>query len=229
MIKNELIKFFTPLKVSIYGGIILTFILISDVIFADNYSATVTFHELLNSDMSYLVFVLPIILAPIVSEVFTYDYESGCMKFFLIYKKREKVLFYKIVSLIFISGILIIFTFIVLNIIYIGKNLVPINIVEDIKMSSALLVTLIPILLIYVLISILSKNSTIISLLIFLLVIMSDIIPKTIGDITPRRFFWTCLLKGYQIDALSVVLFLAYITSFTLIILKVFNKKEFIR
>lgn len=111
MIKNELIKFFTPLKASIYGGIILTFILIDNVIFADKSLGMVTFYDFLCDDMKSLVFILPIILAPIVSEVFTYDYECGCMKFFIIYKKREKVLLYKIFALVLITAILIIFTF----------------------------------------------------------------------------------------------------------------------
>jgi ABC-2 type transport system permease protein len=225
MIKNELIKFFTLLKTSIYGGIILIFILISDVIFADKTSGIVTFHDLLYGDMKSLVFVLPIILAPIVSEIFTYDYECGCMKFFLIYKKREKVLLHKIFSLILITSILIIFTLVILNVVYITKLGIQINILEDIKMSIMFLVTLIPTLLIYVLISILCKNSAIVSLLVFLLGIMSDIIPKTIGNITPRRFLWNCLLKN-QVDRFSVILFLIYIAVFILINLKLFSKKE---
>ncbi len=227
MIKNEFIKFFTPLKTSIYGGVILIFILISDVIFADKPSGIVTFHDLLYGDMKSLVFMLPIILAPIVSEIFTYDYECGCMKFFLVYKKREKVFFYKIFSLILITGTLIIFTFVILNVVYIVKFGIQINILEDIKMSIMFLVTLIPILLIYVLISILCKSSTIISLLIFLLPIMSDFIPKTIGEITPRRFLWNCLLEK-QVDTFSIILFLVYIVVFILFNVKLFSKKELI-
>lgn len=232
MIKNELIKFFTPLKTSIYGGVILIFILISDVIFADKSSEVVTFHNFLGSNMGFLVFVLPIILAPIVSEVFTYDYECGCMKFFIIYKKREKVLFYKILALIIITGLFVIFAYSVLIGVYIIKNTGQINILKDqmpetIKMMVMFLITLIPVLLIYVLISIMYKNSAIVSLLVFLFIIMSDFFPKVIGNITPRRFLWDCLLKK-QIDKFSIILFLLYIVVFILLNVKLFNKKEMV-
>ncbi|AZV58258.1 hypothetical protein [Clostridium sp. AWRP] len=227
MIKNEFIKLFTPLKISIYGGIILIFILLNDLIFADKASTIVTFHTLLYSDMSSLVFMLPIILAPIVSDIITRDYECGCMKFLVIYKSKVKVLLCKIVSLILITGTMIIFTFVILNVIYIFKNSVHIDLLLDIKMGLLFLTALMPVLLIYVLISILSKNSTIISLLVFLLIVMSDFIPKTIGNITPRRFLWECLLKN-QTDKFSIILFSIYIVVLVILNFKLFNKKELI-
>lgn len=227
MIKNEFIKFFTPLKTSIYGGIILIFTLLNDIIFADKATSLVTFHSLLYNDMSSLVFMLPIILAPIASDMITRDYESGCMKFVVIYKGKAKVLLCKIVSLILITGIMIIFTFTILNVIYIFKNSVQIDIFLDIKMGLLFLTALIPVLFIYVLISILSKNSTIISLLVFLLIVMSDFIPKTIGNITPRRFLWECLLKN-QTDKFSIILFSIYIVVLIFLNFKLFNKKELI-
>ena len=227
MIKNEFIKFFTPLKTSIYGGIIFIFILLNDVIFADKTTGIATFHSLLYNDMSSLVFMIPIILAPIVSDIITRDYESGCMKFLVIYKSKSKVLLCKIVSLILITAIMIIFTFSILNVIYIFKNLVQIDILLDIKMGLLFLTALMPVLFIYVLISILSKNSTIISLLVFLLIVMSDFIPKTIGNITPRRFLWECLLKN-EIDKFSIILFLIYIIVLVFLNFKLFNKKELV-
>ncbi|OAA84852.1 ABC transporter permease [Clostridium ljungdahlii] len=227
MIKNEFIKFFTPLKISIYGGIILIFILLNDVLFADKASAIVTFHTLLYNDISSLIFMLPIILSPIVSDMITRDYECGCMKFFIIYKSKSKVLLCKIISLILITGIMIIFTFTILNVIYIFKDSVQIDIFLDIKMGLLFLTALMPVLLIYVLISILTKNSTIISLLVFLLIVMSDFIPKTIGNITPRRFLWECLLKN-QIDKFSIILFSIYTIVLVFLNFKLFNKKELI-
>ncbi|ADK16561.1 MULTISPECIES: hypothetical protein [Clostridium] len=227
MIKNEFIKFFTPLKISIYGGIIFIFILLNDVIFADKTAGIVTFHSLLYSDMSSLIFMLPIILAPIASDMITSDYESGCMKFVVIYKGKAKVLLCKIVSLILITGIMIIFTFAILNVIYIFKDSVHINLLLNIKMGLLFLTALMPVLFIYVLISILSKNSTIISLLVFLLIVMSDFIPKAIGNITPRRFLWECLLKN-QTDKFSIILFLIYIVVLVILNFKLFNKKELI-
>ncbi|WP_027626377.1 hypothetical protein [Clostridium lundense] len=233
MIKNELIKFFTSLKIWIYGGIIFTFILINDVIFVDKPCEIATFHNFLYDNVKSLVFVIPIILAPIVSEIFTYDYECGCMKFFVIYKRREKILFYKILSSIIITSILIIFTFVILTMVYIIENPGEINTLKyqafsAMKIMIMFLIALIPVILIYVLISILSKNSAIVSLLVFLLVIMSDFIPKTIGDITPRRFLWSCLLKN-RINNLSIVLFLVYIAVLMFINIKVFSKKELIQ
>ena len=227
MIKNEFIKFFTPLKISIYAGIMLIFIILNDIIFADKAAGIVTFHRLLYSDISSLVFMIPIVLAPIVSDIITLDYECGCMKFFVLYKSKVKVLMYKIISLILIIGIMIIFTFTVLNVIYVFKDLVQIDIFLDIKMGLLFLTVLMPVLLIYVLISILSKNSTIISLLVFLLIVMSDFIPKTIGNITPRRFLWECLLKN-QIDKFSIILFSVYIIVLVFLNFKLFNKKELI-
>lgn len=227
MIKNEFIKFFTPLKTSIYACTILIFILLNDVIFADKTPSAVTFHSLLYSDMSSLVFMLPIILAPIVSDIITRDYECGCMKFFVLYNSKLKVLVCKIISLILITGIMITFTFAILNLIYIFKNSVNINLLLDIKMGLLFLAALMPVLFIYVLISILSKNSTIISLLVFLLIVMSDFIPKAIGNITPRRFLWECLLKN-QTDKFSIILFSIYIVVLIFLNFKLFNKKELI-
>ncbi|MTK12505.1 MAG: hypothetical protein F8N39_10600, partial [Clostridiaceae bacterium] len=213
MIKNELIKFFTPLKISIYGGFILTFILISDVIFADKPVKVQTLDGFLNDNMKMLIFVIPLILAAIISEIFTYDYESGCMKFFIIYKKRENIFFSKAFAATIITALLIIVTFIILILVYTIQNPNQINASEIqasliLKTMVIFLITLLPILLIYMLISILCKSSTIISVLTFLLVIMSDFFPKSVGDITPRRFFMIFLLKNKQIDKFSVILFL---------------------
>lgn len=233
MIKNELIKFFTPLKVSIYGGFILTFILISDVIFADKPVKVQALDGFLNDNMKMLIFVLPLILAAIISEIFTYDYESGCMKFFIIYKRRESVFFSKIFAGTIITALLIIITFIILILVYAIQNTNQISVLENqtslvLKMMVIFLATLLPILLIYILISIIYKNSTMISILIFLLVIMSDFFPKFVGDITPRRFFMIFLLKDKQVDKFSVILFLLYLIAFTVIDIKLFSKKEMI-
>lgn len=229
MIKNELVKFFTPFKVCLYGGIIFIFILLDDVIFQDSTVRKLAYYDFLKSNMETLVFVLPIILAPIVSEIFTHDYESGCMKFFVIYRRREEVLFSKIIALLFITTVIIIIAFVILSLIYIGESggQIHINVLQPLRMIVLFLFALMPILLIYVLISVLCKNSTIVSLLVFLLVIMSDFIPKVIGDITPRIFLWNWLIKG-QIDELSITLFLVYMIVFIVLDVEIFNRKEII-
>lgn len=231
MIKNELVKFFTPLKIIIYGGLILAFILLANVIFGDTISGTKNFYDFAQENIFDLIIFIPIILTSIVSEIFTYDYESGCMKFFIMYKSRNKVLFSKIIALILITLILIVFAFLALAASYIIKSPNYINILSYqmlliMKMMMTFLIALTPILLIYVMISILFKSSTVISLLIFLLVIMSDFFPKVIGEITPRRFLWVSLIKGNKIDGFSIILFAAYLIIFIFLDIKLFSKKE---
>lgn len=231
MIKNELVKFFTPLKIIIYGGLILAFILLSNVIFGDTIQRTKSFYDFAQDNIFDLIIFIPIILTSIVSEIFTYDYEAGCMKFFIMYKGRNKVLFSKMSALILITLVLIVFTFSALAAAYIIKSPNYVNILSYqmlliIKMIIIFLITLMPILLIYVMISILFKSSTVISLLVFLLVIMSDFFPKVIGDITPRRFLWVSLIKGNKIDRFSIVLFIAYLIIFIFLDIKLFSKKE---
>ncbi|GAA0739069.1 ABC transporter permease [Clostridium oceanicum] len=233
MIKSELIKFFTPFKMIIYGGIILTFILIADVIFKDSGVLNQTLYSFIFDNVKTFIFVIPIILAPIASEIFTHDYECGCMKFFVLYKKREKVLFSKMLSLFLITTVLIIFTFFLLTLTYMFLNWSTFNIsLENIlkvsRMGGTFLITLIPILLIFVMISILFKNSSILSLLVFLLVIMSDFFPKVIGNITPRRFLWEFVLQEGQITKFSIILFVLYIIFFMILDIKLFSKKEMI-
>ncbi|MHC6179713.1 ABC transporter permease subunit [Clostridium sp. JNZ X4-2] len=225
MIKNEFIKFFTPFKMCLYGGVIITFILMDDVIFAGSSFIGTTYYDFLKSNMEMLVFVMPIILAPVVSDIFTGDYESGCMKFFIIFKNRKSVFFSKIIALIFITAAMMVFTFSLLCLIYIIEDGGQIDVVQVLKMVSMFLAALMPVLLIYVMISILCKNSSIISLLVFLIVIMSDFIPKVAGDVTPRRFLWQCVIKG-QIDGNSIILFLIYISVFLFVDLKLFEGKE---
>ena len=233
MIKNELIKFFTPLKVIVYIGFLLTCILLPIAVFQDN-EIIAPYDFICGSMNDVLVLIIPIILASIVSEVFTYDYELGCMKFFIIYRKRDKVLFAKIIALILIAATLIIISFITLIIIYAIQNPQMINalynqIFDISKLMTLFLMAMMPIILIYVLISIICKNSMIISLIVFLLVMMSDLFVKFIADITPTRFFRVFLNKGNHIDGVSIILFISYIIIFLLLNLKVFSKKEMLQ
>lgn len=233
MIKNELIKFFTPLKILIYGGFLLAFVLLNNIIFGDQIVSTKTLYDFTHDNIFDLIIIISIILAPIVSEIFTYDYECGCMKFLLIYKKRDKVLFSKIISIILITAVLIIFVFSILTVAYTIKDSNHINILGNqmvlmIRTMICFLITLIPILLVYVTISILFKNSAVISLLVFLLVIMSDFFPKTIGDITPRRFCIEFLVNN-KIDVFSIVLFMVYLIIFAVLDIRLFTIKEMLR
>jgi len=233
MIKNELIKFFTPLKVIVYIGFLLTCILLPIVVFQDN-EIIAPYDFICGSMNDVLVLIIPIILASIVSEVFTYDYELGCMKFFIIYRKRDKVLFAKIIALILIAATLIIISFITLIIIYAIQNPQMINalynqIFDISKLMTLFLMAMMPIILIYVLISIICKNSMIISLIVFLLVMMSDLFVKFIADITPTRFFRVFLEQNKSIDNGSIIIFISYIVVLLFFNLRVFSKKEMLK
>lgn len=230
MIKNELIKFFTPLKAIVYFGFLAIFTIIPSVLFQDNI-ITAPYDFICGNMNDELILVIPIMLATIVSDVFTYDYELGCMKFFMIYKKREKILISKLVALIIISAILIIASFIILAIVYIIQNPQMIsdlcNQIPSISKKMLLFIlAVIPIIFIYCLVSIICKNSMIISLLIFLLVMMSDLFVKYIADITPTRFFRVFLAQDTAIDNTSIILFISYLAIFLLLNLKIFSKKE---
>ncbi|WP_282804603.1 hypothetical protein [Clostridium tetani] len=178
-----------------------------------------------------LVLIIPIILTAVVSEIFTYDYESGCMKFFIIYKKRINVFFYKVIALILITFIFIVIAFTSLLVIYAIQNPKMLNVLSTqiLNISETMLlflISIIPIILIYIMISIISKNSLLISLLTFLLIMMSDLFTKYIADVTPTRFFRTFLTKNNNIDNFSIILFISYIVIFLLIDLSLFSKKE---
>lgn len=230
MIKNEFIKFFTPLKFIVYIGFLLTCILLPLVIFNDN-SIVDPYDFVVTSMNDVLVLIIPIILTAVVSEIFTYDYESGCMKFFIIYKKRINVFFSKVIALILIAFIFIVIAFTSLLVIYAIQNPEMLNVLStqilDISKTMLLfLISIIPIILIYTMISIISKNSLLISLLTFLLIMMSDLFTKYIMDVTPTRFFRTFLTKNNNIDNFSIILFISYIVIFLLIDLSLFSKKE---
>lgn len=233
MIKNELIKFFTPLKILIYGGFLIVFVLLNNIIFGVQIALTKTLYDFIHDNIFDLIIIIPIMLSSIVSEIFTYDYQSGCMKFFLIYKKRDKVFISKIISIILITAVLIIAAFFILTFAYIVKDSNHVNISREdvlliIKTIIFFLIALLPILFIYALISIIFKNSAIISLLVFLLVIMSDFFSKTIGDITPRRFCIEFLLHN-RFDKYSIILFAFYLIIFGLCDISIFTKKEILR
>lgn len=230
MIKNEFIKFFTPLKLIIYLGFLLTCILLPMVVFNDN-SVYEPYDFIVMSMNDVLTLIIPIMLTAIVSEIFTYDYESGCMKFFIIYKKRKYVFFSKVISIILITLIFIAISFISLIIIYVFQNNEVISLLysqmfDIVKIMMLFFLSLIPILLIYTLISIVSKNSIIISLLVFLLIMMSDLFAKYICDITPTRFFRVFLTRCPDIDVTSIILFISYVVIFLLLDLNLFSKKE---
>ncbi|MGO5065758.1 hypothetical protein FDF31_00675 [Clostridium sporogenes] len=235
MLKNELIKFFNPLKISCYIIFLLVSILLPVVIFSDKINTSITIYNYIYDNMwDVLVFIIPIILAPIVSNIFTQDYESGCLKFFILYKKRGEIFFYKVVGLITIASMLVLTSFLIISIIYFIKisgnfNSIINDFTQIFKLMVLFILTLIPILLIYVFISIMFSNSTIISLLTFLLVMMSDLFVKYIADIMPTRFYRTFLTKGHAVDNFSLFLFLAYLIIFTLLSWKIFSKKEILR
>lgn len=233
MIKNEFIKFFTPLKLIVYTGFLLTCILLPLVIFNDN-SIVDPYDFVITSMNDVLVLIIPIILTAVVSEIFTYDYESGCMKFFIIYKKRKNVFFSKVIALISIAFIFIAIAFASLLIIYAIQNpemiyVLSAEILDILRIMLLFLISIIPIILIYTMISIISKNSLLISLLTFLLIMMSDLFTKYIIDVTPTRFFRTFLTKNNNIDNFSIILFISYIVIFLLLDLILFSKKEMLQ
>ncbi|MDD3224568.1 MAG: hypothetical protein PHX70_07680 [Clostridium sp.] len=235
MLKNELIKFFTPLKCSLYMMFLLISILLPVVIFADKINTSTTAYTFIYDSMwDVLVFIIPIILAPIVSGIFTQDYECGCLKFFILYKKRGEIFLNKLGALIIISAMIVLTSFLILIIIYfvkISSNLnFSINEIFPIaRLMFMFIITLMPIFLIYIFISILFSNSAIISVLTFLLVMMSDLFVKYLVDITPTRFFRTFLTNGHAIDNFSLFLFAAYIIIFTLLDWNIFSKKEILK
>lgn len=232
MIKNELIKFFTPLKLSFYIISLIITMLFPIVIFGDKVIKSISAYNFMYDNVhDILKFIIPMFLAIITSDIFTQDYESGCLKFFLIYKKKVTVFFYKLISLIIISSILVLVSFFILGFMYICKYPNNLNILLNeslliLKLIGTFIVTLIPILLIYVCISIVFSNSIIISIITFIFVIMSDLFVKYLIDVTPSRFFRTFLTKGRAIDSFSFILFVAYILIFTILDLKLFSKKE---
>lgn len=227
MIKNELVKFFVPSRIFIYGGTILLFIFVDNIVFGDNSAKGMIYRNFLKSNMETQIFAIPIILAPVVSDIFTRDYRSGCMKFFMIYKNREEVFAAKAAALVFITETMLLLVFGVLTIIYLCRNDGQaygwkVELLKELVLFTA---ALIPVLLIYVMICILFKNSGIICVLVFLLLIMSDFIPKVMGDITPRRFLWGWVLNN-SYHSFDIVLFLAYSIFFALIDIRLFVRKE---
>ncbi|MEY8762037.1 MULTISPECIES: hypothetical protein [Clostridium] len=227
MIKNELVKFFVSSRIFIYGGTILLFIFVDNIVFGDNSAKGMIYRNFLKSNMETQIFAIPIILAPVVSDIFTQDYRSGCMKFFMIYKRREKVFAAKAAALVFITETMLLLVFGVLTIIYLCRNGGQVYgwKVELLREAALFTAALIPVLLIYIMICILLKNSGIICVLVFLLLIMSDFIPKVMGNITPRRFLWGWVLNnGYH--SFDIVLFLAYSIFFAFIDIRLFVRKE---
>ncbi|NLU07729.1 MAG: hypothetical protein GXW91_05860 [Clostridiales bacterium] len=227
MIKNELVKFFVSSRIFIYGGTILLFIFVDNIVFGDTSAKGMIYRNFLKSNMETQIFAIPIILAPVVSDIFTQDYRSGCMKFFMIYKRREKVFAAKAAALVFITETMLLLVFGVLTIIYLCRNGGQVYgwKVELLREAALFTAALIPVLLIYIMICILLKNSGIICVLVFLLLIMSDFIPKVMGNITPRRFLWGWVLNnGYH--SFDIVLFLAYSIFFAFIDIRLFVRKE---
>lgn len=227
MIKNELVKFFASSRIFIYGGAILLFILADNIVFEDNSPKDMLYCGFLKSNLGTQIFVIPIILAPVVSDIFTQDYRSGCMKFFLLYKNRKEVFAAKAAALVFITESMLLLVFAVLTTIYLCRNGGQVYgwKAELLKEAALFTAALVPVLLIYAMICILFKNSGIICILVFLLVIMSDFIPKVLGDVTPRRFLWEWVLNN-RYHSSDIVLFLAYSIFFAFMDIRLFVRKE---
>ncbi|MBD7910678.1 MULTISPECIES: hypothetical protein [Clostridium] len=239
MLKNEIIKFFTTTKWVVYFSIIAAITIITSVFLnlggAQTENLYVYFYKY---TCNTNIYIIPIMIAIIVSDIFTDDYISGNLKFFNIYLSKISIFINKLFMIFIVTLFLIFSSGIILTIVYLiikGEDyaILKNEIYMIVNLNLTLFVGMLPVIFIYVLISVKFDNSMIISIATFILLIAIDYFFRAYYDITPisiLRDFILISTNKYVLpsDKFHILLLLIYILILFPVALKSFSKKEMI-
>ncbi|WMM26879.1 ABC transporter permease [Tissierella sp. MB52-C2] len=216
MIKNEFIKFFRPNVILLYITIIILLIGMFGLMFkpdANKYSNSKDIEYFNNTISSeFIYYFLPFFMIFLTSNVFSKDMYTGQLKFFLIGEnKRTKILLTKSFVLIIVLSLFIFAINLISSItvgIVIGEfsqvlNIHKIGVIKDII---NIIFSILPLLMVFIFISIITPNSIITSISVFFLFLVFDhIIPLT-NKYIPTGIIRTYLYNG-ELLVFNIIIF----------------------
>lgn len=234
MFRNELIKFFQARTILLYIIIMSLLIIIFGMFLKSspnidlNDVSVYNFSKMILDEFTY--YLLPLLIIFFVSNIFSKDIYDGELKFFMIGENnRAKIL----VSKIFVS-LLILLLFVVtsslVSLVSTGLIAGKVNEVLNINKTDVIInvlytvISIIPLLMTFILISTITKQSTLTSICILFLLLSLDQIFIVTNQYTPTGILKTYLQNG-QIQKLTITMYPIVLAVLSFLI---FNRKDMV-